>query len=583
MRCPRDAQSARAGRAWPFAIADARWHIRPVACWPAPWMQATRDGCVTILRRHFLSNVLSAGSMLFAHAFGSEPPVIAAGRFGAAGDWDERLGRGSDDGSAIQAAIDFAASIGGGTVRLDPGRVYRISSDLIVKEGVRLDLRGSSVIGCFDSGNHSAFRMRSRSALFGGRVKVVSTGQPGLQAAAHCGVSAGCRLGDPNEVARPNPDNDPHDFEIYDLVIQSDKWAPDGNGGHLGAPAIQIIGCSHYRIENIEVPSSDRMYGAVHVDWGHIGPISTIDSARTQAMNRKAYLEGTACVIPSRHGVIRNIRAGALSAPSTGTDRGSFCVRISGAHSVTVADCYAESVTYQAYVHEVGDLGAEFVLPMDRHLLGKRIRFQNCRIGNSATGQVFELRGYADNIGRAMADGYDNMVDPLVECDVVFDGVAGSGPGIGANSPGGRALQIRGGVIRNADLSGFREGILVDERAFGVRIENVACYDCAHEGILVHHPLYPPEDIVIEGARVYGNGRDAAFRDAAGIHVGTSRRCRIVRGQFGLKGVARDSTQEFAFRIGAGAEASVIEQPLIHSRGRNGKIEFVQRRDLTRL
>jgi|OM-RGC.v1.001351647 hypothetical protein len=538
---------------------------------------------VIIPRRHFLSNAAGAGWIFLAGASAPEQPVIAVRRFGAAGNWDERSGQGSDDGSAIQSAIDFAARMGGGTVRLDSARVYKTSSDLIVKENVRLDLRGSTVVGRFDSGNHSVFRMRSRSELFGGKVKVVSTGQPGLQAAAHCGVSAGCRLGDPNEVARPDPDNDPHSFAIYDLLIQSDKWVPDGAGGHVGAPAIQIIGCSHYRIENITIPSSDRMYGAVHVDWGHIGPISTVDRAQAQTMNKRAYLDGMAYVIPSRHGIIRRIRAGALSAPSTGVDRGSFCVRISGAHSITVADCYAESVTYQAYAHEVGDLGAEFVLPQDRDLLGKRIRFENCRIGGSATGQVFELRGYADNIARAITDGYENMVDPLVECDVVFDGVTGTGQGAGARNAGGRVLQIRGGVIRNADLSRFRDGILVDERASDVRIENVACYDCEHEGILVHHPVYPPEDIVIENAHTYGNGRNAAFRDAAGIHLGTSRRCRIIRGRFGLRGLARDGTQEFAFRIGSGAVAAVVEEPLIHSRGKNGKISFIQRGDLTRL
>lgn len=505
---------------------------------------------------------------------------VCVRRHGAVGDLNLGTGAGTDDTAAIQAAIDAVAAEGGGFVYFERGKAYKVTADIIVKENVRVDLNGATVAGYFNGGNASTFRLRSWSALFGGTVLVRSSGLPGISAPAHCPVTAGCRYGDANSVAAPNADHDPQHFEIFNLTVESDKWVDDGAGKFLGAPGIQIIGGAHYRVENIRVPASAVMYGAVHVDWGYIGTLSTADTAVAQNANKTAYNAGDAWLVPSRHGTIRNIRAGALTAPSTGTDRGSFCVRLSGVHDIIVEDCEAESVTYQAYVHEVGDLGAEFVPAAERHKLARGVRFRNCRV-RSTTGQVFELKSYADNVDRAILDGYVAMADPLVECDVIFDGGGGVGPGAGATTPGVRVIQTRGGELRNVELSGFKDGILVDEKVFGTRLARCHVHGNEQDGVRVHHATFPPEDIVVEDVWAYENGQDAAYGDpAVGVHLGTSKRCKIVRGRFGKSGVANDPTQDFGWRIADGAVEATVEMPEVLSYKVGGGDAFIQRSDL---
>lgn len=505
---------------------------------------------------------------------------VSVRRHGAVGDLNLGTGAGTDDTAAIQAAIDAVAAEGGGFVYFERGKAYKVTADIIVKENVRVDLNGATVAGYFNGGNASTFRLRSWSALFGGTVLVRSSGLPGISAPAHCPVTAGCRYGDANSVAAPNADHDPQHFEIFNLTVESDKWVDDGAGKFLGAPGIQIIGGAHYRVENIRVPASAVMYGAVHVDWGYIGTLSTADTAVAQNANKTAYNAGDAWLVPSRHGTIRNIRAGALTAPSTATDRGSFCVRLSGVHDIIVEDCEAESVTYQAYVHEVGDLGAEFVPAAERHKLARGVRFRNCRV-RSTTGQVFELKSYADNVDRAILDGYVAMADPLVECDVIFDGGGGVGPGAGATTPGVRVIQTRGGELRNVELSGFKDGILVDEKVFGTRLTRCHVHGNEQEGVRVHHATFPPEDIVVEDVWAYENGQDAAYGDpAVGVHLGTSKRCKIVRGRFGKSGVANDPTQDFGWRIADGAVEATVEMPEVLSYKVGGGDAFIQRSDL---
>lgn len=505
---------------------------------------------------------------------------VSVRRYGAVGNLDLDTDAGTDDTDAIQAAIDAVAAEGGGFVYFERGKAYKVTADIIIKENVRVDLNGATVVGYFDGGDSSTFRVRSWAALFGGTVLVRSSGDAGIQATAHCCVSAGCRYGDPNTVAALNADHDPQHFEIFNLTLETDKWIDDGEGHMLGAPSIQIIGGAHYRVENIRVPSSAVMYGAVHVDWGYVGALLTEDTAAAQNANKAAYEGGTAYIVLSRHGTIRNVRAGALTAPSTDTDRGSFCIRLSGVHDMIVEDCAAESVTYQAFVHEVGDLGAEFVPAADRHKLAKNVRFRNCSVV-STSGQLFELKSYADNVARAVVDGYVAMADPLVECDVIFDGGSAVGPGEGATTPGVRVIQTRGGEVRNVELSGFKDGILVDERVFGTRLVRCHTHGNEEEGIRVHHATFPPEDVVVEDAWAYENGQDAGYADpAVGVHLGTSKRCKIVRGRFGKTGVANDPTQAFGYRIASGAEAATVEMPEVLSFKAGGGDAWIQRSDL---
>lgn len=58
-------------------------------------------------------------------------------QFGAKGDWDGTTG--TDDAPAFQAAIDYVASIGGGTVYVPAvAKAYRLNSSIVVKKNVSL-------------------------------------------------------------------------------------------------------------------------------------------------------------------------------------------------------------------------------------------------------------------------------------------------------------------------------------------------------------------------------------------------------------------------------------------------------------
>lgn len=66
-----------------------------------------------------------------------QPPVFED--FGAAGNGV------ADDTAECQAAIDAVSTLGGGVLCGTPGKTYRISAALVLKIGVRIDLRGSTV------------------------------------------------------------------------------------------------------------------------------------------------------------------------------------------------------------------------------------------------------------------------------------------------------------------------------------------------------------------------------------------------------------------------------------------------------
>lgn len=59
--------------------------------------------------------------------------------FGALGDDT------NDDTAEMQAAIDYIASIGGGVLMGVPGSTYKISAELVIKTGVKIDLAGATV------------------------------------------------------------------------------------------------------------------------------------------------------------------------------------------------------------------------------------------------------------------------------------------------------------------------------------------------------------------------------------------------------------------------------------------------------
>jgi hypothetical protein len=118
--------------------------------------------CCSTHRRAFLGLVAGAGGVALARRVSADddgrPPVTdsraTSGDTRYEPDWEERLTVtvGQSDGDlvgrdqkSIQAAVDYVAALGGGTVRILPGE-YRFSNAVYLRSGVRLTGSGSDTV-----------------------------------------------------------------------------------------------------------------------------------------------------------------------------------------------------------------------------------------------------------------------------------------------------------------------------------------------------------------------------------------------------------------------------------------------------
>jgi len=231
----------------------------------------------------------------------------------------------------------------------------------------------------------------------------------------------------------------------------------------LGAVAIQVFGgANNGLIENIVVPDSETMFGGVHLDWGFVGPVSSNTSLESMNAVKAAYEEEEAYTTHPHNIVVRNVRIGALTAPRIG-DSGSYGVRLSACYNILVENVRAQSVTYGFLTHTGGDLGFEFARPEDRPLAVKNNRFVNCAIADGGTAYLAYSDSYADNVARAVANGYTPMTPTMMETNTVFQNVAGRGAGTSSATYGFRAIQQYGGSFIDCEASRYKQGFNVDE------------------------------------------------------------------------------------------------------------------------
>ena len=338
----------------------------------------------------------------------------------------------------------------------------------------------------------------------------------------------------------------------------------------LGAVAIQIMGGAHNGlIENIIVPDSDKMLGGVHLDWGFVGPV-TVDSA-LEAMDdvKEAYEEDEAYTTHPHNIVIRNIDIGALTAPRIGQDSGSFGVRLSACYNILVENVRAQSVTFGFLTHIAGDLGFEFARAEDRALALRNSRFVNCAIADAGTAYLAYASSYADNVARAIPNGYSPMMPTLLETNVVFQNCVGKGAGTADATYGFRAIQQYGGAFIDCEASYFLQGFNVDEltrRVLLVRCKATANWE---HGIAVDHNGNDPEDITVLDAWCSENMQGGGGSARAGVYVGYSKRVIVQRARLGRAGEA-DGAQLFGLYVGAGAVDTVVEDCMVLSHKSGG-------------
>ena len=463
---------------------------------------------------------------------------ISVKDFGAVGDGV------TDDTVAIQAAIDFAAAIGGQTV-ICGGLTYKTTGPIIVKDDVKLDLQGGKITPVLLNANDYGLRLRNRSTLCSGEIAVQSIGVPSSQAGFHAPLVIGPFYSQGGTVANPSVDEGVTGWVATGLVLSTTA---------VGKVCIQVTGgANNGTIENIEAPNSATLAGVVHLDWGFVGVITSSDVP----LSRANFDAGTAYTTHPNNISIRNIKAGALSRPKAGVDTGSDLVRLSGIYNISVSNVVAVQCTYAAVRVTAGDLGFEFALAAVKPMGMRGIRWSGVSVQSTTDSWLVYCDSYADNVAAAMTTGYVPLIDPLMETDLVVDQVTGKGSGGVGVTPGLYVIQIRGATYTNINATGYLHGCLVDELVYNVKIHGTFYSNRGH-GIYVHHGTNKPEDVEITAlTNCYSNGQDAGFANPAGINIDGSVRCHVGGALLGHRTAASETAQFYGLRVASTAAVGV--------------------------
>ncbi|HEV2568118.1 hypothetical protein [Sphingomonas sp.] len=408
---------------------------------------------------------------------------------------------GPDSSQDVQARIDAAAREGGGAVVLPRGATTHFRKGLIIKPKVRLDLNGGQLIFHLSQADDAGVRLRSGATIENGGVFVRSLGTPGIQGGAHAPILVGSLLDEAREVGRLWPNEDVSGWTIRGLVLGGDKNVAIPGGPMVGSPAIQIMGSAHNGlIEDIEVLDSAHIMGGVHLDWGVVGPLSSADIEASA----RAFAEGRGYTTHPHDIIIRRIKVGALARPLQQA-HGTFGVRLSGVHDISVSDVEVEQVSEAAFYHTAGDLGFEFARPDAAARACRGIRFSNGLLRRSSSAYLVKSDSFADNIARQSAQGYRPRLDPLHSTDILLERMRGVEQGPGA--PWGiRVDHQRGGRIVDCAVRGFGRGFYIDEQVYDLDLVRPVAIGSREFGISVEHPSRPPGRIRIDSPDVDGPG-----------------------------------------------------------------------------
>lgn len=361
-------------------------------------------------------------------------------------------------------------------------------------------------------------------------------------------------------------------YRINDeLVIEAETITAKS---YRGSVAMQITGgATHGVVENIYIPDSSTLLGGIHMDWGFLGELASsptggvgrttqLENANT---NKANFLANDAYTMHPHGNRVRNIFIGKLSSPYQGQDTGSFGIRTSGVFNCTYDNVFIEQVTNAALVHTGGDLGFEYAPEEVKRMALKGNRFTNVYVQSSTKGRLLSTDSYADNVGRAVVDGYVALIDPLMETDMIVDQISGVGVGgAAAGDFGVRIIQQKGGLFRDVSISGYQVGLNIDEMVYGVTLERVTAFDNRKIGILIEHGTTLPENIIVIDAQCYGNGLDETYAFSSGLKIGPSKRVIVRGGRYGVYG-AYDPAQRFGLLVAGGALETELHDPKIQS------------------
>jgi len=280
--------------------------------------------------------------------------------------------------------------------------------------------------------------------------------------------------------------------------VITDKLSQVG-GLKLGAAGIQVMGgASDGLIDGVTVLDSDRMAAGIMLDWGTVGPISSSDVEGSAI----AFQQGRGYTTHPHQIVIRNIRIGRLTRRSV-REYGSFGVRLSAVHDVTVSGVRIAETTEAAFTYSGGDLGFEYARPADRSRAHRGINVEDIDV-NASGFYLVRTDTFADNVFRATQAGLRAKLDPIGVTDLTIRNVMGISSSRG-DGMGVRVDHQRGGVFTDITVVGFRLGFFIDEQVYDLRLVRPHTRASRDAAISIEHPYRPPFRIVLEDPDVTGD------------------------------------------------------------------------------
>ncbi|MFM8222424.1 MAG: hypothetical protein ACKOJF_26260 [Planctomycetaceae bacterium] len=335
---------------------------------------------------------------------------------------------------------------------------------LLIPEGVRLDLNGSTLALEFQANGHGV-RLSNDSAIRRGTIEIVASAGKGSQACWHSAVSVGAAYGDGGTPDRPGHFARVTHWEAADLTIRQP----------FAAAGIQLMSAAGWgALRRITIADSKLALLGIGMDWGSVGPVNSADEQLPHM--RRLWDRGEIYTTHPHDVLVEDLRVGRLTRQQDGNDAGLRC---SACHRITVRRVHVEEAAVAVALFG-GDLGYEFALPDQRDQAHRGYDLAGIGI-ERATHFGIVLNGLADNVWRARERQLDKpRLDPtqpgLVEPRLREVRLRGAG----GQSQGVYAVSVTRGSFDDVEIGGFETGIHPEDWVDGLTFERTHLRDNRH-------------------------------------------------------------------------------------------------------